>query len=265
MIKVSNLTVKTSKNKYILKDINFSVATNEIKGLIGPSGSGKTTLLKMIMSLPDNNLKIESGEINIAGKNVIKTDLKRKNVLSSYIGFIPQNPMQSFFYHKTVGEQMINTLVLKKIMSKKDAENKLENIIKELNLKNTKKIMNSYPNELSGGMLQRLILANILANEPKIILADEPTSALDKINKNIILEYLIKLKVNSSIILVSHDIRAIKDVASDVLIMLNGMIVFDGNIQNINDIDSKNNKWIDSLMLEVNKEEKEDFSWQNLY
>lgn len=105
--------------------------------------------------------------------------------------------------------------------------------IRKLNFDNIELVLRSYPAELSGGMLQRLTIANLFALEPKVILADEPTSALDDKNKRILLQHLLELKKNAAIILVNHDAKAIREIGDSVIFLMNGKIVLDGKVSEL--------------------------------
>lgn len=135
-----------------------------------------------------------------------------------------------------------------------------------LNLKDPLRIIKSYPSQLSGGMLQRLVIANLLILQPPIILADEPTSALDDENKSILLNYLLKLKNNTSILFISHDISALKKVCDSICIMERGQIKFDGLMDFFINKKMSNNDigWIENFQEELKKTNKENWKWENL-
>ena len=264
-MEISNLTIKCN-NKEIISNANLTLYENEIKGLTGPSGSGKTTLLKTIMSLNDFNSRVIDGKIQVNEIDITKMPFKQiKKYLGTLIGYIPQNPMTSFFRHKTVEYQLITNLAIRKEISRLQAKKIIVDNISKMNFEDPVRILKSYPTELSGGMLQRLAIVNVLAMDAKIILADEPTSALDYHNKNILLKSLLELREKSSILFVSHDIDTMKKICDSISIMLNGTIVFDEK-----KVDLSNKKklfedlWIKDFLVELNTNNEENWSWKNL-
>lgn len=265
MIKIRDLTVKTSDNQTLLEHISFDVDTREVKCITGTSGSGKSTLLKTLMNLIDPNLAVTSGEILVHNINILSlTKRNHRNILGLEMGFIPQNPMTAFFYHKTLEEQMSNLLMLRRGFSRKEAKERIIREIKKLNFDNIERVLKSYPSELSGGMLQRLTIANLFALEPKVILADEPTSALDEKNKQILLRNLLELKKNAAIIFISHDVNAIKEIGDSVLFLMNGKIVLDKDISELKAHSQRGQEWIDNFISELECNSEEDWKWESL-
>lgn len=233
MIEISNLTIRYFDKK-IISDVSLKLKDGEIMGLTGPSGAGKTTLLKSIMSLNNHKLKITRGQIKVDGIDITHMNFKEmRKYLGTLIGYIPQSPMTSFFPYKTIEVQLTNNISNRMNISKSQAKSMILESIKSVNFEDPARVLKSYPRELSGGMLQRLFIVNILVMKPKIILADEPTSALDQFNKNILLDYLLDLKKESSILFVSHDIDSIKKICDSVSVILEGSVVFNEDIQNI--------------------------------
>lgn len=267
MVEISHLTIATDKGKFLLKDINLNVERNKIKGMTGASGSGKSTLIKIIMGLPDYNTKIVSGEIVVNSIDILSlSSHQKRQMLGLKIGFIPQQPMASFFPYQIVGKQMVTALSIRKKISRNLARKKILDMLEILNLKDPLRIIKSYPSQLSGGMLQRLVIANLLILQPPIILADEPTSALDDENKSILLNYLLKLKNNTSILFISHDISALKKVCDSICIMERGQIKFDGLMDFFINKKMSNNDigWIENFQEELKKTNKENWKWENL-
>jgi len=264
MIRISNLTIANSDRK-IINNLSLSIKENEIKGLTGPSGAGKTTLLKAIMSLNESGLTITNGQIEVCDTNINNIDHKKASkLLGNTIGYIPQNPITSFFPDKTIGNQMVNNLLLKKIDKREAKKIIMKNIVRA-NFEDPIRILNSYPSELSGGMLQRIAIVNIYIMRPQIILADEPTSALDICNKDIFLEALLELKKISSILFVSHDIKSIKKISDSIEVMIDGSILYNKDRNNIKyDEKSVKNLWIREFIKEFNENIEEEWNWQSL-
>ena len=184
MLEIKNLTVKVKNNTPILTDVSLSIDEGTCIGLTGASGSGKTTLIKSIMGMNSGDLEITQGQILLDGDNLLIHGAKECRALcGKTIGFIPQNPMTAFFPHAKMERQIIETLRIHTGLDKKQAYALAENVLRQVNLTDTKRVLSAYPGELSGGMLQRIAMALILGTKPKYILADEPTSALDEANR----------------------------------------------------------------------------------
>ena len=226
MLEIKNLTVKVKNDTPILTDVSLSIDEGTCIGLTGASGSGKTTLIKSIMGMNSGDLEIAQGQILLDGDNLLIHGAKERRALcGKTIGFIPQNPMTAFFPHAKMERQIIETLRMHTGLDKKQAHALAENVLRQVNLTDTKRVLSAYPGELSGGMLQRIAMALILGTKPKYVLADEPTSALDEANRDLLLELLRKYQKTAAILFISHDTEAMKALCPITHVMERGKII----------------------------------------
>ncbi|MGC4019263.1 MAG: ABC transporter ATP-binding protein [Muricomes sp.] len=261
MLEVRNLSVYTSKSKMLLGDINFTFRQGVCAGITGPSGSGKTTLLKVILGVLSENVVVKQGEILLDGNDLLKMDAKeRRNLCGTRFGFIPQSPMAAFNPYVSVGSQMSETFRKRLGLGKSSAKQLSMEMLKKVNLSDTDRVYNARSSQLSGGMLQRITMAILLGLEPSYIFADEPTSALDERNRQeFLIAQLMELKVKSSILFVSHDDDAIKQLCDEILILQNGKVVEQGRSDTI--FSSPQNSWTRDFVTVSNEQREEVWMW----
>ena len=218
MLEVKRLKKKFGNN-VVLKDISFNVNKGDIISIVGPSGSGKSTLLRCINLIE----KPSSGDIIFENLSLMdkKIDL---SLIRQKIGMVFQQ--FNLFPHLTVIENIILAPVKLKLMSDKEARRKALELLETINLKDKAE---HYPNELSGGQKQRVAIIRTLIMEPDIILFDEPTSALDPEMVGEVLELIKRVAdTGKTMIIVSHEMNFVENVANRVLFLEEGKIMFDG-------------------------------------
>ena len=227
IIEVINLK-KQFGNNLILDDINFTINKGEAVSLIGPSGSGKSTILRCIADLET----LTGGKILIEGHNLQDKgiDRKIKKELLLKTGMIFQN--FNLFPHMTVKDNIVKTLRIVKKTAVKKAEEIAEKVLETVGLADKK---DNFPNELSGGQKQRVAIARGLALEPDILLFDEPTSALDPELVKEVLDIIRKLKKERKItmLIVSHEMKFVREISDEVIVMENGKILEKGTVEKI--------------------------------
>ena len=209
----------------VVHDVSFSVKPGEILGLVGESGSGKSTLIKAAMGLLGDNGLVTKGDILFDGKNI--PDLPEKElrkIRGKKIGMIFQDAGASLCPIRTIGEQIYESMSAHMDISKADAQDRAFALFEKLHFQDSRRIWDSYPFELSGGMNQRAGIVIAMLMNPAVLLADEPTSALDvAVQKQVVLEMkLLRELFGTAIILVTHDIGVVSAMADTVLVLKDG-------------------------------------------
>jgi len=218
------LSVKHLKKKFgkisVLKDITFDIEKNDVLAIVGPSGSGKSTLLRCLNMLETPT----SGKIIFEGVNLTSKDANLPLVREK-MGMVFQQ--FNLFDHLTVMENLTLAPIKLKVMGEGNAKRKATELLKMIDLYDK---MDSYPSSLSGGQKQRIAIIRTLMMEPDIILFDEPTSALDPLMVGEVLDLIKRLaNSNKTMIIVSHELNFVKNIASKVLFLDEGKVQFYGS------------------------------------
>lgn len=233
LLHVKNLRVsfKGEDKQYIetVKGISFDIPENTTVALVGESGSGKSvTSLATMGLLPVGQSKIdEQSKIIFEGKDLLslsRTEMRK--ICGKDIAMIFQEPMSSLNPVFTVGNQIAEVLCLHMGLSRKQARQRVLELLKEVGIPSPETKIDAYPNQLSGGQQQRVMIAMAIACEPKLLIADEPTTALDvTIQKQIIdlLESLRKRR-QMSMLFITHDLALVGEIADKVIVMRHGEI-----------------------------------------
>ena len=220
----------------VIKDVSFTVDEGEILGIVGESGSGKSTLIKAAMGLLGDTGLVTRGDIWYKGKNLPDLSAGELRKLNGpELGMIFQYAGSSFCPIRTVGAQLYESMTEHESVSKKDFSCRVTELLEKIGFENARRILDSYPFELSGGMQQRIGIAAAMLLNPSVLLADEPTSALDvSVQKQVVEEMLLVRKTfGTSIVLVTHNIGVIGAMADKVLVMKNGEMVEYGETQQV--------------------------------
>nr|WP_244987057.1 ABC transporter ATP-binding protein [Oceanobacillus caeni] len=217
--------------------VSFIIKPGETVGIVGESGSGKSVLAHSIMQLnPKPPTFYPQGEILFEGRNLLQLQEKElRKIRGNDIAMIFQDPMSSLNPVFKVGEQLMEAILTHHHMPKSKAKQRAIELLKDVGIPDPEKRMNAYPHQFSGGMRQRVLIAIALACNPKILIADEPTTALDVTIQAQILELMknIQEKYGMAIIIISHDLGVIAQMAEKVLVMYSGRIVEKGNVEDI--------------------------------
>lgn len=232
ILKVENLnTCFYTNNQEIpaVQNLSFNVLKGETLGIVGESGSGKSvTSLSIMRLIPNPPGKIISGEIIFKGKNLLQlNDDEMRRIRGNRISMIFQEPMTSLNPVYTIGDQLSETIILHQKLPKKEAEIKALEMLNKVKIPVTKKTLKQYPHQLSGGTRQRVMIAMALSCMPELLIADEPTTALDVTIQAQILYLMkeMKEKIDTSVILITHNMGVIAEVADNVLVMYCGRAI----------------------------------------
>lgn len=225
LLTVQQLTIRDEWTDTTLVDaINFQVKRGETLGIIGESGSGKSITCKALVGLNPSRLKV-TGKVHFDGHNLLAlSESQLRKYRGQAIAMVMQQGARAFDPSTKVGKQMIETMQVHTSLSTPEIEQILIDYMIYMNLTDPQNILASYPYMLSGGMLQRLMIALALALKPKLIIADEPTTALDTINQFDVLEAFedIKQHFDCAMVFISHDLTVIHKVADRVIVMKEG-------------------------------------------
>lgn len=232
LLEVKNLKTFFNTEGGILKavnDVSFKVRKGETVCIVGESGCGKSITAMSIMGLvtKDNSIN-EGGEIVFEGRDLLKeSENEMRSIRGKEIAMIFQEPMSSLNPVFTIGFQVTEPLILHEGLNNKEARQKGIELLNQVGIPRAEKIMDSYPHELSGGMRQRVMIAMALACNPKVLIADEPTTALDVTIQAQILDLMrnIKEKFNTSILLITHDLGVVAEMADYVVVMYAGKVI----------------------------------------
>ena len=236
LVRVQDLSVRfpaAGGHRTVVDEVSFEVRRGQVLGIVGESGSGKSLTALSMLKLVDEPGEISSGSVLFDGSDVLRmrrTELQR--IRGDEVGMIFQEPMRSLNPVFTIGRQLIETIRAHEEADRAEAYARSVDWLRRVGLPNEERVMRSYPHELSGGMLQRAMIAVALCCRPRLLIADEPTTALDVTIQAQILDLLLDLRdeTGMALLFITHDLGVIAEVADDVLVMYGGRIVERGDV-----------------------------------
>lgn len=238
ILDVQKLTlIDGNTNQVLVHHCSFTLEKGRILAIIGESGSGKSITCKALLGLNESNIHM-SGKAHFNDISLLdQTEAQLRHIRGEEIAMIMQQGGTAFNPSFTLGYQMRTILKSHHITQKAEQQALLKKYFDMLGLHDFKRIMQAYPHELSGGMLQRLMIVMALALKPELIIADEPTTALDVITQYEVLKEFqhIKEAVGCAMIFISHDLAVVKHIADDVLVMKNGDVIEYGPVKEVLD------------------------------
>jgi len=239
-LEVKDLSVIYTQNRKTVRAVNgvsFTLEKGKTLGLVGETGAGKTTIAKAIMRiLPDVAAKITGGEILVDGESVLdKTEEQMRAFRGKKAAMIFQDPMTALNPLMTVGDQILEVLLLHNDYDKKTGMEKAGDMLEMVGIPRERYV--EYPHQFSGGMKQRVVIAMALACDPELLLADEPTTALDVTIQAQVLDLIreLKEKYNTSMILITHDLGVVAETCDSVAVIYAGRIVEYGSLEDVFD------------------------------
>jgi len=238
LLKIEDLKVRYSSNHKAVRAVNgisFDLNKGETLGLLGETGAGKTTIAKSILRiLPERSSKIDEGRIIFEGEDILShSEDKMRRIRGNKIAMIFQDPMTALNPIMTIGSQITEVILNHNKISNHEAEEKAMEMLEMVGIPRIR--YNEFPNQFSGGMKQRVVIAMALACQPELLLADEPTTALDVTIQAQVLDLMkeLKDKLGTSIILITHDLGVIAETCDKVTVVYAGMNMESGTVEQI--------------------------------
>lgn len=238
ILKVENLNVTLHHrraSKKLVENVSFEVRPGECLGILGESGSGKSMTVKSVLGLLDKNFQV-SGSAIFDGQDLLKESKEElRRLRGSRITMVLQNPMTCFDPLYRIGNQMAETFATHTSWNVQEIRSRCLEILDQMRIRNGEEVLEKYPHQLSGGMLQRIMIGIAMALQPELLIADEPTTAIDAITQYEILEEFIRIKKqkNTAMLFITHDLGAISKVADRILVMNSGHVVDSGSFDHI--------------------------------
>lgn len=236
VLDVEHLSIRDERSgRALVHDSSFRLAQGECLAIVGESGSGKSLTCRAIMRLNRTGLR-QSGTVTLNGEDLTKlSDKEMRRFRGRRLCMIMQNGMSAFDPSRPIGVYLQEVLSVHYDWSRSETEARLSAAMAAVGLREPSEAMRRYPHELSGGMLQRVMIALAIVMEPDVIIADEPTTALDAVTAYEVVEQFLRLRerLGSAMIFVSHDLGVVRRIADNVLVMKDGEIVERGTTRDI--------------------------------
>ena len=223
------------RNTDLVKGVSFSVKQGECLGLLGESGSGKSMSIKAAMGLLDKNFVV-SGSAKFQGDELVGKNAEQlRRLRGGQVGIVLQNPMTCFDPLYRIGNQIAETFAAHQKWDDGEIKERSIEMLDKMQIRNPEEALEKYPHQLSGGMLQRIMIGIAMSMEPSLLIADEPTTAIDAITQfDILNEFAaIKQKHKTAMIFISHDLNAVSQIADKIVVLNQGTVVDQGDFHHI--------------------------------
>src|SRR6266516_1225042 len=231
LLEVKGLKVRFTTEDGVVRavdGVDFALDRGSVLGIVGESGSGKSVTAMTILGLTREKNTAFEGEVIYKGQNLLaQSEARLRDVRGDEIAMIFQDPMTSLNPVYTVGDQIVEAIVAHRDMGKRQARSRAVELLRQVGIPNASQRADDYPHQFSGGMRQRAMIAMALSCNPDVLIADEPTTALDVTIQAQIIELIDRLKddFNSAVILITHDLGVVAEVADEIVVMYAGRVV----------------------------------------
>jgi ABC-type glutathione transport system ATPase component len=223
-------------DREIVHGISFELAPGKVVGIVGESGSGKTLTCRAILGILPDQLVVSAGSITLAGRDLAKLSVKEwTEIRGSTISAVFQDPASYLNPSIPVGPQIAEVIRVKKKVGRREARDRVLELLRSVRLRGPESVYGQYAFELSGGMLQRVLIAAAIAADPKVLIADEATTALDVTVQAEILDLLADLRERTglALVVVAHDLAGVAQVCDEVLVIREGDVVEHGTTEDV--------------------------------
>ncbi|QKD00140.1 ABC transporter ATP-binding protein [Mesorhizobium loti] len=225
---ITNLSAVLPNGQRVLRSVSLSVQPGEVRALVGESGAGKTMIGKAVLGVLPSSVRIVEGDMKLEGEDLGRLQPKaRRTLIGARTALIPQDPLTALNPSRRIGPQMTDRLVRILGWSSDKADQRVRQLLDEVQIRDPDRVLKSYPHELSGGMRQRVLIAAAFAAEPRLIVADEPTTALDVTVQKQILRLIAALQREhgTAILFVTHDLGVVAKISQKVSVLYAGKVV----------------------------------------
>ncbi|MBJ3777835.1 ABC transporter ATP-binding protein [Acuticoccus mangrovi] len=212
----------------LLRSVSLDVATGEVHGLVGESGAGKSMIGKTVFGILPRAAKVVAGTVAVGGRDLLAMDrTRRRRLVGREMALIPQDPLTALNPSRRIEAQLTDRLVAILGMGRRAARDRVAGLLDEVKIRNIDRVLAAYPHELSGGMRQRVLIAEAFAAEPKLIVADEPTTALDVTVQKTILGLIAQMQARhgAALLFVTHDLGVVAKICQRVSVLFSGRVV----------------------------------------
>jgi peptide/nickel transport system ATP-binding protein len=230
VIDIRNLTA-VAHDVPILRDVSLTVSAGEAMALVGESGAGKSTIAKAVLGILPPAIGVTAGEIIFEGTDLLKLPpAAMRELLGVRIALIPQDPLTSLNPARRIGDQLTDGLRLRARLNRADARAKALELLNDVHIREPEKVLSRYPHELSGGMRQRVLIAQAFSLNPHVIIADEPTTALDVTVQKQVLRLIRQLQRDhgTTLLFVTHDLGVVAQICDRLTVLYGGKVLEQG-------------------------------------
>ena len=230
VIDIRHLSARSSAGP-ILRDVSLTVNAGEAMALVGESGAGKSTIAKAILGILPAGIRVTGGEVLFEGQDLLKLPAARmRELLGVRIALIPQDPQTSLNPSRRIGDQLTDGLRLRAKLSREDAMAKAVSLLIDVHIRDPEAVLKRFPHELSGGMRQRVLIAQAFSLKPHVIIADEPTTALDVTVQKQVLRLIRDMQRahDTTLLFVTHDLGVVAQICDKMTVLYGGKVLEQG-------------------------------------